>query len=108
MRMQHKVLANLKALIESTGLEALDRPQWANTGSLSIQRPKEIKELASVRYDFQDTWGTITFTITVGDRPVPSQPGRPDYFDFRIDYTDGDGFKVFRNRLQHILSTIIS
>jgi len=104
--MQHKVLANLKSLIESTGLEALDRPQWANTGSLSIQHPEEIEELASIRYDFQDTWGTMTFTITVGGQRLPSQPGRSDYFDFYIDYTDAEGFRYFRDRLQHALSTI--
>ncbi|KJS04716.1 MAG: hypothetical protein VR73_13700 [Gammaproteobacteria bacterium BRH_c0] len=106
MRMQHKVLANLKALIESTGLEALDRPHWANTGSLSIQHPEEIQELASVGYDFQDTWGTMTFSITVKGQRLPSQPGRSDYFDFRINYTDGEGFQQFRNRLQQVLSTL--
>lgn len=86
--------------------DALDRPHWANTGSLSIQHPEAIQELAGIGYDFQDTWGTMTFSITVKDQRLPSQPGRPDYFDFRINYTDGEGFQQFRNRLQQALSTL--
>lgn len=106
MRMQQKVLADLKALIESFGLEALDRPQWANTGSLSIQHPEEIGELASISYNFQDTWGTMTFSLTVNGKLLPSQPGRPDYFDFHLNYTDGAGFHQFRNRLQQTLPSL--
>lgn len=106
MRMKLKVLTNLKALAESLGLEVIDRPQWANNGSLSIQFPDEIGELASVGYDFQDTWGTMTFTLTVKGKRLPSQPGRPDYFDFYIQYTAADDFRYFRNRLQQALSTL--
>jgi hypothetical protein len=102
--MQKKVLNNIKALIEARGLEALDCPNFSNTGHISIQHPAEVGELAKVGYNFQNDRYTLTITV-LGER-IPSQPGRADYFDFYLMFTDADGYKRFRSVLDMELTKI--
>lgn len=97
--MQEKVLADIISVIEDTGFEAVTCPKWANTGRISIQQKGEIGEHGSVSYDFQSSWSTMTFSITIDNNKVLSQPPRLGYFDFYMDYSRADSYRNFRKVL---------
>ena len=103
---QTKVLNDLTQVIEQFGFEALELNVYSNLGRLSIQVPEQVGELARVNFDFQSD--QMTFMLLVGETPVPSQPGRSDYFNFLIKYTDIDKYRQFRSSLEQVLKQLQS
>ena len=97
--MQDKVLADIISVIEDAGLEAINCPVYANTGRISVQRKGEVGEYGSVGYDFQNSWGNMTFSIAIQSKKVLSQPPRLGYFDFYMDYSSADSYRNFRKVL---------
>lgn len=95
--MQTKVLAKFQEIITQHGFEPVQRAQFANTGLVSVEREDTLGSLMQVRYDFQDT--TATFSMKVGEKKIPSQPGRLDYFDFYIRYDRPQEFEYFISQL---------
>ena len=101
--MQDKVIKDLCKVIEGQGFEPVVMMGYSNTGRISVQEPNEIGELASIGFNFQNGAGTMNFNITVQMHQIPSQPGRKDYFDFYINYTDRASYKRFRFVVEHEL-----
>jgi hypothetical protein len=104
--MQKKVLNHLTKVITSAGFEAINCRNFANTGHISIQHEDRIGELASVSYDFQSSWSTMTFSITIGNKRIPSQRGRDNYFDFYMKFTDVTDFNNFERVLRQQLEAM--
>jgi hypothetical protein len=63
MSMQTKILNHITLSAAAAGLEVTDQPQWANSGTLLLQRG--FVTVARVDYDFQGTY----FRLIVGDLP---------------------------------------
>ena len=105
---QKKILGIVRDMIAEHGLEAVTKPQWANTGDIHIEKPGEFGALAKVSYSFQD--GNFTHTIyrcTGGrDVGVPSQPPRQGYFDHYLQYSDQAGFGVFQRHLRETMEAV--
>jgi len=101
---QTKTLGVITDLAPKYGLEALKVSQWANTGKLSFQHPQQVGELLSVGYEFQSD--TMTFTITVGQRRVLSQPPRQGYHDFYMRHQNVGEFTAFVARLEAELKAV--
>lgn len=99
MDMQDKVLKDIVGVIEGCGLEALMCPAYANTGRISLQQKNEIGEYGYVSYNFQSSWGTMTFSISIGGKKVLSQPPRLNYHDFYMKYSEINNYKNFRKVL---------
>lgn len=97
--MQKKVIADIKTTLESINpkLEAIIIPNFSNTGKLSIQYKDKVGELASINYDFQRD--TMTFSIVVGGKKIPSQLGRSDYFDFYMNHNEISDYERFKNSM---------
>ena len=95
---QKKILGIVKDMIAEYNLQAVVRPQWANTGVIGIEAEGAFGELASVSYSFQDGNFTLSIYRTVDGRSVgvPSQPPRQGYYDHYLSYTDTIGFERFR------------
>lgn len=87
---QDRILAQLEARITGAGLEPTIRYNFANCGMVYLHRKGEMTPFASVRFNFQD--GTYTLSIKWNGAPVPSQPGRNDYFDFYQPYDQPSRF----------------
>ena len=94
---QDKITANITKTFEQYGFEPVAVKNCSNIGYWSIQRPDDLHEYGRVGFDFQGRYNT--FTITIGDRKVESQPGRKDYFSFMIKTSDNDGYRNFVNVL---------
>lgn len=76
---QEKFMAVLQERAEARGLEVLNAPQWANTGTLHFQSPSEFATLLSIPYDFQG--GTLTLGWMSGAHSGSHPPvfrGRPN------------------------------
>jgi len=106
MDMQDKVLADIISVIEGAGLEAVTCPTWSNTGDISIQKEGEICEYGAISYNFQNQWKTMTFSITIQDKKILSQPPRLDYFDFYMQYSEADSYRNFRKVLFSALTEL--
>ncbi len=99
MDMQDKVLSDIAKTIENCGLEAIVCPTYANTGRVSIQQKGEIGEYGYISYNFQNSWGTMTFSISINGKKVLSQPPRLDYHDFYMEYSEISSYNNFRKVL---------
>ena len=95
--MQSKVLAKFSEVIEARGFEPVQKAQFANMGIISVEHPDKLGSIMQVRYEFQDT--SATFSMSVGTKKIPSQPGRADYFDFYIRYDQPAQFEYFISQL---------
>jgi len=104
MSMQTRILKDLMDLISQCGFESEQERNWANTGSLMIL--KGIEVFGSVSYEFQSSWKTMKFDITIGREKLLSQPPRPAYHDFYMKYSETDQYKNFRNRLESELKRL--
>ena len=105
---QKKILALIEKMITDTGLEFEQRSNWANCGTLSIERPETFGQLASVHYNFQSDTFTLSIYRIVNGREVgvPSQPPRQGYFDFYGSYFDTGIWKSFSKRLAEVLGDL--
>ena len=102
---QKKMLGIIKADIEAMGLEAVSRPQYANTGVISVERAGRMGSLGEVDYRFNDAYVMLQLRQPgPGGRMagIPSQPGRPDYYDWYTEYHDSALFERFRCRLTEL------
>lgn len=77
---QDRMIQSITAKIEAAGFEVSTQTDWGNTGSIYAHCKGEVTPIIMVGYNFQS--GSYTLTLTAGDRRVPSQIGREDYFDF--------------------------
>ena len=73
---QKKILGIVQAQIAEHGLEAIVKGQWANTGTVLIEKPGAFGSVAKVSYNFQDDRFTLSIYRCLGERDVgvPSQP----------------------------------
>ena len=108
--MQKKILGLISARITARGFEALNCPQWANTGLIHISSPGKFGTLGKVSYDFQDGNFSLSIYKTVDGKAVgvPSQPGRLDYFSHYMKYEAEKEFEVFMKHLDETLSELDS
>lgn len=97
--MQKKVLADLRELVQAVNpkLEVINIPNFSNTGRLSIQYKDKIGEIGNIGYDFQ--YDTMSFTLTVNDVKILSQPNRLNYYKFHMKHTDQNDYYKFRNKI---------
>jgi hypothetical protein len=95
---QSKVLRDITSVIEAAGFQCIDVPNYSNGGKLSIQLENKIGELGSVSYHIE--FNTMTFSITLGGKKIPSQPGRADYFSFYMSHTSVSKYYSFRSKLE--------
>lgn len=77
---QDRVLKRIADSLTYYGLEPSISFDWANTGLVYGHNPNAITPVVTIGFDFQPA--SYKLTITVGSRKIPSQLGRPDYFDF--------------------------
>jgi len=63
MNTQFKFVKVLREQIERIGLELVQDQDWANTGTLRVQRPGSFADLLTVSYNFQSTGQTLILTI---------------------------------------------
>ena len=105
---QNKILSIVKEMIVVYDLQAVVRPQWANTGVVGIEAEGAFGELAKVIYSFQDGNFTLSIYRTVDGKSVgvPSQPPRQGYYDHYLSYTDTIGFERFRSVFRLTLEAI--
>lgn len=96
---QKKILGIVKEMIEEYGLQAVSKPQYANTGTIGVEEAGKFGQHATVSYQFNDGNFTLTIYKTVNGKSVgvPSQPPRQGYFDHYLDYTDSIGFQRFQS-----------
>ena len=57
--MQTKVMAAVKKIVESAGLEMLTQNTYVNVGSFRIQHPDEFDTRLSCAFDFQNDYFTM-------------------------------------------------
>jgi hypothetical protein len=103
---QDKILTDLATLVHSFGYEPVCRPNFANTGVIAVQHPDVVEEYAQIEYDFQPD--TMMFRLTVQGTRVPSQPPRPDYFDFYMPVTNTAAYQAFRARVAEHLQALVT
>jgi hypothetical protein len=105
---QKKILDIVRNQIATYGLEPVVKPQWANTGTILIEKPGEFGAVAKVTYSFQDDrFNLAIYRCTVGpDIGIPSQPPRQGYFDHYLSYSDQEGFAKFQRILQETMEAI--
>jgi hypothetical protein len=106
--LQKKILGIIMDKITEHGFEAINKAQWANTGDVHVTLPGKFGTLAKVDYDFQDSNLSLAIYKTVDGRAVgvPSQPGRPDYFNHYMKYEEENDFEVFMRHLGETLDQI--
>lgn len=98
---QSRILSIIEAAVTTKGYEVAQSAAYANTGAIRIYKPASHIEFANIGYDFQD--GTYTLRLTVQGSKIPSQPGRPDYFDFYQSYGDESRFwSTLESRLPNL------
>lgn len=105
---QKKILGIVQAQIAEHGLEAIVKGQWANTGTVLVEKPGAFGSVAKVSYNFQDDRFTLAVYRCVGERDVgvPSQPPRQGYFDHYLSYSDRAGFETFQRILKETLDAV--
>ena len=105
---QKKILGIVQAQIAEHGLEAIVKGQWANTGTILIEKPGAFGSVAKVSYNFQDDRFTLSIYRCAGERDVgvPSQPPRQGYFDHYLSYSDRAGFETFQRILKETLNAV--
>ena len=105
---QKKILGLVRDQIKKTGLETVDKPNWANTGAVFIEVPGAFGSKGKVVYDFQSDYFTLSiyFTKEGRDYGVPSQPGRLGYYDFYMKYSEEARFAEFQRALGIALEKI--
>jgi len=96
--MQEKALTIIQNTIAQHGFEPVIKTIYANTGHIGVQDKNAFGNIASIQYTFQDAH--VSFTITVRGKKILSQPPRPDYFNFLIEYHKPEDFDNFIKRLQ--------
>ena len=99
---QDKLINALKSEINNRGLEALLVYSYSNIGKISVQKKAELFERARINFDFQQEYST--FSIFVNEKPVLSQPGKENYYDFRIVHSDKSAYEYFIRLLREALS----
>lgn len=95
--MQTKILDKLRTAITDGGLEAVDQPEWANTGA--VYAMVDLETSFVVRYSFQSSYCTIAASgpaVTAAgldDNPpvfrVRDNGTAPTVTWHHLDYTDG-------------------
>jgi len=105
MSTQSRILNDLSHLIRQSGFEVEIEKNWANTGFLAIFK-EGFSLVGSVDFNFQSSWKTMTFGITIGDKKVLSQPPRQGYYDFHMDYSATSEYKNFRSVLESELKKL--
>ena len=105
---QKKILGIVKDMITEHGLEPVTKPQWANTGTIHLERPGAFGALAKVTYSFQDSNFSLAIYRCTGGRDVgvPSQPPRQGYFDHYLQYSDTLGFSTFQRHLRETMEAV--
>jgi len=67
MRMQDKILAQAKKIVEDAGHEWVQNQAWANTGIVYVHKEYSFDVVTSFKYFFQDEYATIYMTGPVSD-----------------------------------------
>lgn len=86
--MREKILDDLIGIIEDSGLEAV-----AHSGRIHIQPSDDIEDIAVIGFSIDVD--RMDFSLTVLGKRIPSQPGRDDYFNFRMSF-DEEGYKEYK------------
>ena len=102
--MQQKYLGRIESIAKLQGLEAIQVVDYGNTGTIHIQDEKSIESMVEVRYNFQSK--NVTFSLTVNGVKIPSQPGRDDYFDYYMQYSETCRLNKFFNLLTACLEDL--
>jgi hypothetical protein len=105
---QKKILGIITDMITEHGLEPVKKGNWANTGTISLEKAGSFGRLASVSYDFQQDRFTLSIHKIVNGQlvGVPSQPPRQGYFDHYLPYSDVSGFATFQRHLTEVMNEI--
>ena len=59
MNRQAKFIALVEAAAKDAGLDLINDTDWANTGTLRVQRPGDFNDCFRLRYDFQTDYQTL-------------------------------------------------
>jgi hypothetical protein len=105
---QKKILGIITDMITEHGLEPVKKSNWANTGTISLEKAGDFGRLAAVSYDFQQDRFTLSIYKIDNGQPVgvPSQPPRQGYFDHYLPYSDVAGFATFQRHLTEVMNAI--
>lgn len=77
---QDRVLKRIADVLCYYGYQRSIDYSFPNVGRLYGHNPNVIVPAVTIGFDFQSPGYTLR--ITIGTRQIPSQVGRPDYFDF--------------------------
>lgn len=86
--MRTKILDDLIGIIEESGLEAV-----AHSSRIHIQPADDLEDIAVIGFNISGD--RMDFSLTVLGKRIPSQPGRDDYFTFRMSF-DEEGYKEYK------------
>ena len=100
--MQTKILKTISNIVSGYGLEAVQVADYGNCGTVYVQPEDDVNSLGEIGYNFQS--GTMKFTLTFGGVKIPSQPGRDDYFDFYMDYSDTPAWRTFQSAMKNAVA----
>lgn len=102
-KFQEKALTIISDTIKDCGFEPVLSLGYSNVGIIGVQKENVLGDYASVSFNFQTEYAT--YTLTVGGKQIPSQPGRNDYFTFYLKSDDVAGYQRFINTLkEHLFS----
>ena len=112
--MQSKVLDAIEKVATEAGYEVAKQAEYANTGSLYIQRAGSFTTVMTVAYNFQNTDATIYTdplpTAEDGARPTASWPGSmphqppAGWIAFRVSYGNGGSIEQVLDYIRKILT----